>query len=295
MTTLPPKAHYRSLIERMDELPALPTIVTRLIEVINSPDSSADDAAQLIEKDPALTGKMIRLANSAFYGMPRSISSVNSAVVVLGFNTIRSLVLSASLMKMFPPTSVGGVFDGRRFWLHSITTALGAKAIIRQLMNVKMMDPESAFCAGILHDIGKLVFKHLMPKEYAGVCTLAVAQNIPLLAAEKQLLGVDHAELGSIIADKWALPLDLENALVFHHAPMGAGRATDLLSAVHLADALAHEHGHATLVDETPAPCWEQASEVLGLSPDMLAHLRTAIAAESQKAIEFFTIVADGR
>jgi HD-like signal output (HDOD) protein len=279
----------------MDQLPALPTIVTRLIEVINSPDSSADDAAELIEQDPALTGKMIRLANSAFYGMPRSISSVNSAVVVLGFNTIRSLVLSASLMKMFPPTTAAGCFDGRRFWLHSITTALGAKAIIRQLMQVKMMDPESAFCAGILHDIGKLVFMHLMPTEYAGVCTQAVAKKMPLIAAEKEFLGVDHAELGSIIADKWALPLDLENSLVFHHSPQGAGRATDLLSAVHLADALAHEQGHATLVDETPAPCWEQATEVLGLTAAMLAHLRTTIGAESQKAKEFFAIVADGR
>ncbi|MBN1308898.1 MAG: HDOD domain-containing protein, partial [Chitinispirillaceae bacterium] len=91
---------YRRFIEQIDNLPALPAIVARLIDVVNSPDTSADDAAKLIQKDPALTTKMLRLANSAFYGIPRSISSVSSAVVILGFNTIRSLVLSASVMKM---------------------------------------------------------------------------------------------------------------------------------------------------------------------------------------------------
>ena len=90
------RERYQQVIENIDNLPPLPAIVSRLIQVVNSPDSSAEDAAKLIEQDPALTSKMIRLANSAFYGIPRSISSVASAVVILGFNTIRSLALSAS-------------------------------------------------------------------------------------------------------------------------------------------------------------------------------------------------------
>ena len=96
---------YNRIIENIDHLPSLPAIVTRLIEVVNSPDSSADDAAKLIEKDPALTSKIIRLANSAFYGIPRSISSVSTAVVILGFSTIRSIALSVALMKVFPGTT----------------------------------------------------------------------------------------------------------------------------------------------------------------------------------------------
>ena len=110
---------YRSIIGQIDNLPALPAIVTRLIEVVNSPDTSADDAAKLIQKDPALTTKMLRLANSAFYGIPRSISSVSSAVVILGFNTIRSLVLSASVMKMFSSLQRPTI-EKDSFWKHSV-------------------------------------------------------------------------------------------------------------------------------------------------------------------------------
>ena len=135
---------YKELIENINNLPALPAIVSRLIKVVNSPDTSADDAAKLIEKDPALTGKMLRLANSAFYGIPRSISSVSSAVVILGFNTIRSLVLSASVIKMFPDSKLQ-VIDKDRFWKHSIVTALAAKILVRHFFNMRMMDPESAF------------------------------------------------------------------------------------------------------------------------------------------------------
>ena len=105
---------YRRIVENIDQLPSLPSVVTKLIEVINSPESSAEDAASLIERDPALTSKMLRLANSAFYGMPRAVSSVNSAVVILGFNAIRSLVLSASLVKMFDGGGNAGAVDKRQ-------------------------------------------------------------------------------------------------------------------------------------------------------------------------------------
>ena len=155
------RGRYRRVIENIDNLPSLPAIVTKLLQIVNSADSSADDAAVLIQKDPALTSKMIRLANSAFYGIPRSISSVNSAVVILGFNTIRSLVLSASVMKMFCGPKYQAI-DKERFWKHSVVCAMCARIIVRYFMNIRMMDPESAFCAGILHDIGKLIFNGMV-------------------------------------------------------------------------------------------------------------------------------------
>jgi putative nucleotidyltransferase with HDIG domain len=183
---------------------------------------------------------MIRLANSAFYGIPRNISSVTSAVVVLGFNTIRSLVLSASVAKMFNGQHT---VDIDRFWKHSVVTAMASKMIVRHLMAVRMMDPESAFCAGVLHDIGMLIFSQYMPEDYAKVCEHAKANNMPLIEAEDKVLGVNHAQMGKILADRWSLPLDLENAIVFHHTPEKAEKASHLANVIHLADFIAHSFG----------------------------------------------------
>ena len=234
------KERVAKIIDNVDNLPSLPSIVLKLMDVVNSSDSSAEDAARLVGQDPALTSKMIRLANSAFYGIPRSISSVSSAVVILGFNTIRSLVLSASVAKMFNGKHS---LDMDRFWKHSIVTAMTAKIIVRHLMSVRMMDPESAFCAGILHDIGKLIFSQYMTEDYTAVCNYAKEKKVSLFEAEETIMGINHAQMGKILADKWSLPPDLECALVHHHDPQETSGSAYLVNVVHLADIIAHNLG----------------------------------------------------
>jgi HD-like signal output (HDOD) protein len=281
---------YRRFIEQIDNLPSLPSIVSRLIQVVNSPDTSADDAAKLIQRDPALTTKMLRLANSAFYGIPRSISSVSSAVVILGFNTIRSLVLSASVMKMFSG-SRKPAFEKDRFWKHSIVCALAAKTIVRQFINIRMMDPESAFCAGILHDIGKLIFSEFAGDDYQEVCDFARNNKVSLLEAERQMLGIGHADIGRILADKWALPLDLESALVFHHEPKNAENLLDLVTTVHVADTLTHEVGLGLWDDEVTPPQWDQAESVLRLGEAEREHILALLHDSIDKSGEFIDII----
>ncbi len=281
---------YRRFIEQIDNLPALPEIVSRLIKVVNSPDTSADDAARLIQKDPALTSKMLRLANSAFYGIPRSISSVSSAVVILGFNTIRSLVLSASVMKMFPKTSKLSI-DKDRFWKHSVVCAMAAKDIVRQLFGYKIIDPESAFCAGILHDIGKLIFMEFAGDDYSDVSSFARKNHKSLFESEKAILGIDHAELGKILADKWALPLDLEYALVFHHEPMKAASLLDLVTTVHLANRISHTVGASLWEDETVTPEWKDAKLVLRLGDAEYEIICKNLADSINKSEEFIDII----
>ncbi|MBN1577666.1 MAG: HDOD domain-containing protein [Chitinispirillaceae bacterium] len=281
---------YRRFIEQIDNLPALPAIVTRLMQVVNSPDTSADDAAKLIQKDPALTTKMLRLANSAFYGIPRSISSVSSAVVILGFNTIRSLVLSASVMKMFSSSHQPAI-DKNRFWKHSIVCAIAAKAIVRQFINVRMMDPESAFCAGILHDIGKLIFSEFAQEDYFEVCEFAKECNVPLIEAEKKILGISHADIGRILADKWALPLDLEYSLVFHHEPMKADSLIDLVTTVHMANVLSHRIGTGLWENEPMPPEWDQARSILRMGEADFERILLALKESIDKSEEFFDII----
>jgi putative nucleotidyltransferase with HDIG domain len=281
---------YRRFIEQIDNLPALPAIVTKLIQVVNSPDTSAEDAARLIQKDPALTTKMLRLANSAFYGIPRSISSVSSAVVILGFNTIRSLVLSASVMKMFSGVNKPAI-DKDRFWKHSIICAMAAKTIVRQFINVRMMDPESAFCAGILHDIGKLIFSEYACDDYREVVAYAQQNGVPLLEAEKKTLGINHAEIGRILADKWALPLDLEYALVFHHTPVRADSLLDLVTTVHIANNITHKLGCGLWKDEVTSPEWEEARSLLQLGESEYERIVQSLTDSVDKSDEFIDII----
>jgi HD-like signal output (HDOD) protein len=281
---------YRRFIEQIDHLPALPAIVSRLIRVVNSPDTSADDAARLIQQDPALTAKMLRLANSAFYGIPRSISSVSSAVVILGFNTIRSLVLSASVMKMFSSTQRPSI-DRDRFWKHSISCAIAAKTIVRQFINVRMMDPESAFCAGIIHDIGKLILSEFAPDDYNETCSFARQNRIPLFEAERRFLGITHAELGRILADKWALPLDLEYALVFHHEPAKADSLIDLVATVHMANIMTHRMGIGLWENESDPPEWEQTRSVLRINDGDFERILSSLKDAVEKSGEFFDII----
>jgi putative nucleotidyltransferase with HDIG domain len=281
---------YRRVIENIDHLPSLPSIVAKLLKVVNSPDTSAEDAAELIEKDPALTSKMIRLANSAFYGIPRSISSVSSAVVILGFNTIRSLVLSASVMKMFSMSH--HVFDKDNFWKHSIISAMAAKTIVRHFMSIKMMDPESAFCAGILHDIGKLIFSEFVNQDYREACDRAKSRKIPLVDAETEVMGINHAEIGKILADKWALPLDLEYCLVYHHDPASADQILDLVATVHLADQLAHANGANLWEDEKTKPEWNECRAILKINDADFARINESLTESAEKSSEFLNIIA---
>jgi len=281
---------YRRVIENIDNLPSLPEIVSRLLKIVNSPDTSAEDAAELVEKDPALTSKMIRLANSAFYGIPRSISSVSSAVVILGFNTIRSLVLSASVMKMFSGSNKHAV-DKDRFWKHSIVCAIAAKIIVRHFISIRMMDPESAFCAGILHDIGKLIFNEYINEDYREACEYARKTNIPLIAAETKVLGINHAEIARILSDKWALPLDLEYSLVYHHNPGAADNIQELIATIHFADMLSHRIGACLWENETHDQEWSNCRSFLGISDNDYEQIYKTLSDSIEKSTEFLNII----
>jgi len=282
---------FNKIVESIKQLPALPLVVDRLIAVVNSPETSAEDAAILIENDPALTSKVLRLANSAFYGMPRSVSSVSSAVVILGFNTLKSLVLGASVIKLFP-ASQRVAFDRLRFWKHSIVCAMMARTIAQSICNDIPMDPQSAFCAGIMHDIGKLIFELFTPLEYKAVCLYSKTKGIPLVEAEYAVMGIDHAKIGSILADKWALPLDLEAAIVNHHNPQAAKNVRELVTVVHIADAVAHKLD-CGLWDEEALPAeWHDARKVLCMEDRQYERIVECMKADVDKYKEFLSVIS---
>jgi HD-like signal output (HDOD) protein len=158
-------------------------------------------------------------------------------------------------------------------------------------MGFKLFDPESAFCAGILHDIGKLIFDEYVFPDYKAACDYAKNFKVPLIEAESQVLGINHAGIGRILADKWALPLDLEEAIVFHHEPQGAGEHVEPVAIAHVADAIAHDIGADLWENEARTPLWEQSRELLHIDDAAYDKIKAASANVMTNSVEFLTII----
>jgi putative nucleotidyltransferase with HDIG domain len=217
------------------DLPALPAAVLELLELMGRDDVDSAVLAAKISRDQALTAKTLRLANSSFYGMPRSVASVPEAITVLGMRTVRMVVTAAALTGSFKPPNCAG-FDFMDFWSQSVGTAVGARLVA----TVVGGDAETAFTAGLLHDIGQLVLASVFPERFAQVLAHCTSTQIALCDAERALLGTDHAAVGALVAEHWHLPCSIVDAIGSHHVGAAQTAASQLARIVHVADQLAH-------------------------------------------------------
>jgi putative nucleotidyltransferase with HDIG domain len=231
MTPLSPE----SLMSTVRELPALPAVVVELIELLGRDGVSADQLVAKISHDQALTAKALRLANSSFYGMSRKVSRVSDAISVLGLRTVRTVVTTAAVTGSFCPPCCDG-FDFVAFWRHAIGTAVCA----RLLAATMKIDPEAAFTAGLLHDLGHLVLASCFPDRFSEVLRLQAERDIPAIDAEHTLLGMDHAAVGGLMAEHWRFAPAVVQAIRQHHTPDVEGEGARLCSLVHVADNIVH-------------------------------------------------------
>lgn len=204
-------------IMEIQELPTLPLIVTKIIQTTNDPRSSASDLNQLITNDQAIAAKVLKLANSAFYGLPGKVTSLGRAVTLLGFNTVRSLALSVSVIEAFGGAGRNGAFDRHKFWEHSLAVAACAK-ILATRCNFENKD--EAHMAGLFHDIGKIILDQYFFEYFASAQQLARETPMPTTEAETAIMGVTHAEVGAMIAERWQFPPHLVEVIRHHHAPV---------------------------------------------------------------------------
>jgi putative nucleotidyltransferase with HDIG domain len=228
------------LVNRTLELPTLPEVLLRLNEVMANPGSSVDDVARVISTDPAVATNILRLVNSAYYGLRIRVATVSLAVSVMGFQMTSKIALKAAVFSRFAKRGTGdGHFDPEAFWRHSIFTAVAARTIGRESERFAQADHEDLYTCGLLHDIGKILLYEKVPDRYAQVLAQAARTGRPEVEVEREALGFGHAEAGSVLAIKWSLPEDLAIAIRYHHAP---GRDTyhrSLSHLIHLADHLA--------------------------------------------------------
>lgn len=228
------KNRRRITIQNIQDLPTLSAVITKMVEMLDSREASPKELADLIAQDQSILSAILKLVNSAFYGFPRKITSVHQAVVILGFSTVKSIALGASIFKTKPRKGEKEVFDRNALWVHSLGVATASKLIAQKIGHE---DTDEAFVAGLLHDVGKVVFDTQFPAEFREVVEKAEDENILILEAERDILGLDHAEAGQILLFKWQLPLPVVNAVGFHHDLEKAPATYQRLAAiVHLAD-----------------------------------------------------------
>lgn len=203
------------LVAFVDKMPAFRSSVQRLLQLAANLNADSREIVQVIETDPLMTVKILKVINSPFYGLAQKISSVQRAVVHLGINTIKNMALSVAAIGALPPHNKAG-FDNQAFLLHSVTCAALCK-LLADRVQVPLLQSSDYFVAGLLHDFGKIVFAEFDPKIYARVLQTAMEQNLPLNQLEIDMLGMDHSQAGRLLAQHWGLAKDLIEAIDHHH------------------------------------------------------------------------------
>lgn len=242
-TTMPPlpPSETRRIVQRIADLPALPIVVPQVLRLVEDQRASAGDLARVIGSDQALATRVLRLANSAFYGFRREIVTINHAVVLLGFDTVKSIVLAATVCETLKEDGTASSFSREQFWLHVGATASAARLIAKSL---RVSDAEAAFVGGLLHDVGKVVLDRFFHSRYAEAARVAVETPCLIRDAEASLFSVNHADVGRWLAERWRFPAAIVEPIACHHQPAAAGPDCRTLTAiVHLADALSRNAG----------------------------------------------------
>jgi putative nucleotidyltransferase with HDIG domain len=256
----------KQLIEDVGQLLSLPELVIKINDLVNREDTNATDIAAAISQDPALSTRILMVANSPAYASSRQIDSITRAVTMLGTKQIRDLILSASAAKVFKgiPNNVISVED---FWHHSVYCALLARTLAELSRRV---NAETMFTAGLLHDIGHLVMFNRIPEQAAAAILMTIQGDADrdVFDAEREILGFTHCDVGASLAERWHLPEVLATCIAYHHHPSQAPRFADAVAHVHIANAIASLPYSDTPTLEDLQRVDSNAWGLAGLAPD---------------------------
>ncbi len=226
------KRTYLKLLSSIRNLPSMPMVMIEVSKLLSNPLTSANDLGKTISKDQGLVAKILAVANSPLYGIPRRVSTIEFAIVILGFDHIKNIVMALSMIEAFKKGG-GKNWDNTSYWVHSIMTASAAKRIADELGYQKSGE---VFTAGLLHDLGISIIHRYFNDEFNTINSLVDSQQMRYLVAEEQVLGLTHQAIGQLLANRWNLPEILGSTIACHHRPSEAEGNKITASIVHLAD-----------------------------------------------------------
>ena len=269
-----------TLVQRITALPPLPEAMTEVLLALSRSQLSAKRSIELIEHDPALAARTLRLANSAFYGVPGRVACIGDAVRILGLRTVAGVLAAVAVHNTVRIESCPG-FHFQAYWQHAIATALTA----RTLAPIAGHDADEAFLAALMHDIGQLALAAFYPNHASAALALARQHDLPAQQAEQTVLGIAHPQVGALLAAHWRLPPPIVRAIAHHHAPEPAspGQRLSLSGLVQVADAVAHALDLSADPHEAVPTIAAAVWQALGLQPDTALRMFEAVERGTQE------------
>jgi putative nucleotidyltransferase with HDIG domain len=250
------------VIHKINDLPTLPQVAQEMLNDLNNEDITLDAIVEKVALDPSLAAKVLKVANTSYYGANSKVVTIQQAVSMLGTKNLKNLIRTSIFTRNLPVGHCRG-FDSVGFWRHNIATAICAEAISRNLH----LKHDFAFTAGLLHDIGRLVLVSRFPKKYEEVLRCATEKDCSVLDAERSVLGIDHVAVGLILALQWNFSDAIQDAIRGHHEPHDK-TLNSIASIVHVANCIVHSLDLSDNVHEMATPVSQYAWDNLGLSED---------------------------
>jgi putative nucleotidyltransferase with HDIG domain len=268
-------ALVQQMVKKVTTIATLPEVTTRIIQTVEDPKSSATKLHQIISHDPALVTRILKVVNSAFYGLPGQIGSIERAIVLLGLNAVKNIAVAASLGQLFRGVKLCEGFTAKDLWTHCVAVGVTARELARQL---KLPIADEAFLAGMIHDIGIMVSLQTSPEQLKQVCERAKAGNLDFCQLEREVMGVDHQQLGMALAEMWKFPRPCQLVAGFHHQPAQlADSNRTLVTLVHIADVLCAQEGQGFNLTAVHQPIEEGSLQVVGLDPAAVERVKKSI------------------
>jgi HD-like signal output (HDOD) protein len=269
------KALVAAAVRKVTTIATLPEVTSRIVATVEDPKSTAAQLHKIVSYDPALVTRILKVVNSAFYGLPGQIGSVERAIVLLGLNAVKNLAVAASLGQLFRGVKLCEGYTAKDLWKHCIGVAVTARELARQM---KFPVADEAFLAGLIHDVGILVALHVHPEKLRQVCEKVQKEGGDFCLAERQVCGIDHQQLGQALAEQWKFTQPCQLVAGHHHQP---GALSDgsraLVTIVHLADTICAQRGHGFNLTARHQALDAGLIESLGASPTLIANVQANI------------------
>ncbi len=250
------------LIEKFSDIHPLPHIVTTISRLIADNESTMKDFEEVIKMDPVLVSRLLRLVNSPFYGLARTVDSIGRAVAFLGMKNLHNLIVVDALKSIFVTQKTKTIFSKKRLWLHSAAVSLCSKMVAERIFGI---NGDDAFLCGILHDFGMLVEEQVEQQAFNGICA-ACKSTVDLIALERQAFATDHCEIGYFMTRDWNMPITIQEAIRDHHLLSDSLQPSCLTGIVQISEYIASQLNHTTLPDV-----------LVQISPPLMEHLQTNI------------------
>jgi len=284
-----PTRDLEEFVKTIEKMPSLSPTVAKIVEIANSPTSSPKDLNTVISMDPVLTARVLKLVNSAYFGLSSQVTNILRAIILLGLNTIKNLALSTAVLSQYGDRRTKTGFDTHAFWKHSLACAVIAK-MLAKLRGVDEKMLEEYFIAGLLHDLGKVVLEEFFADDLRTVLRMKAARGCSMLAAERQVVGVDHAQIGKWLGEKWLMSRPLLAAVEFHHRPLDAPEFRETVGTVFLANNLAKSQLIGTSGEDAIEGARPEILEAVGLDAGQILDLEPLFEAEFDKASAFLKV-----